>query len=207
MSPLVVPSNGSSRKRKDLSGSEHGDETSDVEQDQVESDTVESEKSHGPAKRVKIESRVDEINDRQLQSDLEESESGSEESRASDQGAISSEEEDESDAPGFFGADSGSEFGDVDEGEAELERLLAMANEKSEAQADLAAVGTEENEPQSFSRIPPQVLHRCLGMPDDPSRPMPRDSNTTARARTKQAIASEPLLAPAWLSTADRSLP
>ncbi|EST06887.1 JmjC [Kalmanozyma brasiliensis GHG001] len=197
LSPMV---NGLSRKRKDLSSSEQGEDAShDGKEAEDESDTVESDHSRSPVKRVKIAFRVDDTNADELQSGLEDTASRTEQSGTPEQDSMSSEggdEEDESDEPGFFGADSGSEFGDVDEGEAELARLLAMADENSNAQASSAADADEENEPQSFSRIPPHVLHRCLGIPDDPSRPMPRESNGAAGSRTKKTPASEPYSLP-----------
>ncbi len=160
-----VVSNGASRKRKQLSPSSQADGSDPEEED--ESDTVESDGGVSPVKRVKIAAQTEEIH-LDEPSD-EESEDGSQSLDSQDEEGDSSEEDD-SDGPGFpLGADSGSEFGDVDEGEAELERLLAMAQDQDDDEADSAPT-REEDEPQSFSRIPPHVLHQCFNVPDDPSR-------------------------------------
>lgn len=191
---LLAPSrldrpNGLSHKRKNepLSDDAHD---SDNRADQEASDTIESSGTPAPPKRVKIASLVDTFGAaRSLSGD---SHASSEESDSQTQEPDLGDSDDDSE-PGFLGADSGSEFGDVNEGEAQLERLLAMAEQDADAQASPAADdGDEDNEPQSFSRIPPHVLHRCLNIPDDPSRPMAKQSHSGAGARKNKAAASEP---------------
>ncbi|SPO28742.1 uncharacterized protein UTRI_04620 [Ustilago trichophora] len=181
--PKTVPSNGFSRKRKETSTPNDDEESSDDKEGHSESDTVESELSM-PAKRARFETASERSeDDDDEEEDEHESQSEQEES---------SEDED-SGLPTFAGADSGSEFGDVDEGEAELERLLAMAQHQEGADdAESSSAEDEDNEPQSFSRIPPHVLHRCLGVPDDPSRPMPNATNGSAGSRKKKAALAEP---------------
>lgn len=172
----IIPSNGLSRKRKEISVSDQADPSDEEHLD--ESDTVESDTSEAPAKRVKISSRIESIEAKQ------QSEAGSGEEGELSEGQDSSEEEGDPDEPGFPPADSGSEFGDVDEGEAELEKLLALAQaEEDEEPAD------ESNEPPSFSRIPPDILHRYLRIPDDFSRP----TNGSAPARTSNGEQYLPL--------------
>ncbi|CBQ68297.1 conserved hypothetical protein [Sporisorium reilianum SRZ2] len=192
VSPEPVPAHGLSLKRKDASNTD-GSAASDSEDDQQQSDTVESDDLPAPNKRVKIASRVEQIHPSQTGLASQESESGSEEVSDQAHELESGEEEEDSDEPGFLLADSGSEFGDVDEGEAELERLLAMAGEDADPEASSAATeNDEDDEPQSFSRIPPHVLHRCLNIPDDPSRPAPKETNGSAGQRKKRAPTSEP---------------
>ncbi|CDR99090.1 hypothetical protein [Sporisorium scitamineum] len=191
VSPELIPSHASPLKRKEASCSDNSD-PSDREDDQQESDTVESDDLPAPAKRVKIAPSVEQIHHSQTRSAYQDRESGSEEDPNQARELESSEEED-SDEPGFLPADSGFQFGDVDEGEAELEKLLAMADQDADAQASSdAADNDEDDEPQSFSRIPPHVLHRCLNIPDDPSRPMPKQTNGNAGQRKKREPASEP---------------
>ncbi|TKY89826.1 hypothetical protein EX895_001123 [Sporisorium graminicola] len=191
--PLPEPaaSHGLALKRKEVSSS-YESHTSDPEDDQQESDTVESDDLPAPAKRVKIASRVEQVLHTPVRSASRDSESGSEDISDHPHELISSEDDEDSDEPGFLPADSGSEFGDVDDGEAELEKLLAMAGQNADALASPDAPDNEdENEPQSFSRIPPHVLHRCLDIPDDPSRPMPKEANGNAPQRKKRAPSSE----------------
>ena len=186
-----VFSNGLSLKRKGASSSD-GSDASDPEANLDESDTVESSNSPGPAKRVKIAPSIEQIDHHKHPFNTQDGDSGSQDSQSPVQELESSDEEQDSDEPGFLPAESGSEFGDVDEGEAELERLLAMADQDADIPSPCGAGNDEENEPQSFSRIPPHELHRCLNIPDDPSRPMSEQANGTANSRNKKARACEP---------------
>lgn len=187
--PRTVPSNGVTRKRKQLSASEAGD-SSDDEEDGTESETARSDASGAPVKRVKIASGVDAIDFSEPEGSLEQSKEDIEASDSQAEEQESSEDDEETGFPTFAGADSGSEFGDVDEGEAELERLMAIAEGK-DPDVESPSAG-DENEPPSFSRIPPHVLHRCLNVPDDPSRPAPKATNGSSGKHKASGLASEP---------------
>ncbi|KAJ1033832.1 hypothetical protein NDA16_000042 [Ustilago loliicola] len=188
--PRTVPSNGVTRKRKGLSASEAGEDLSEDEADESESETARSDSSRGPVKRVKIASGADPIDFSDPEGSSEQSGEDSEALGSQSNAQDSSEDDEESGLPTFAGADSGSEFGDVDEGEAELERLLAIAQgQDPDAESPSA---DDENEPPSFSRIPPHVLHRCLNVPDDPSRPAPKATNGSSGKQKANGLASEP---------------
>ncbi|KAN0065865.1 hypothetical protein ACQY0O_000996 [Thecaphora frezii] len=100
-----------------------------------------------------------------------------------------SDESDDSGPPLFPEADSESEFGDIDAGEAELEKLLALSGEKS-AENDVSGA-EEQDEPQSFSMIHPQTLHAHFDVLDDPSQPSNGDdsaSNPKARKKNSKKV-------------------
>lgn len=190
MATRFVPSNGVTRKRKELSNSEAETGLSEEEADESESETARSDASRGPVKRVKIASGADSIDLNHSEASPEQSEDDCQlfDSQADEQD--SSEEDDRSGLPAFAGADSGSEFGDVDEGEAELERLMVIAQgQDPDAESESP---DDEREPPSFSRIPPHVLHRCLNVPDDPSRPVPKATNGSSGKQKANGLASEP---------------
>ncbi|KAI3476024.1 hypothetical protein L1887_62422 [Cichorium endivia] len=190
-SALRVPSNGVN-KRKQASPSD--DETSSNHQDSDASDDIPKDARAITAKRVKISQRVDSIDAEQAQSDPNQSEDKDNDDRdpslsgeaTSDDDDDDDDDDDENDndndddgddedddeEPAFFaGAESSSEFGDVDEGEAELERLLALAEGGDPESDEDGTAEDDDDEPQSFSRIPPHELHRVLNVPDDPSNP------------------------------------
>lgn len=134
-----------------------------------------------PGKRVKIAPIADEsqnASDSQIYSDSESpgliDESGNSEAEG---------------LPLFAGADSGSEFGDIDAGEAELERFLSAsgaASDQPESEED------QDDEPQSFSRIAPNVLHEYFGVSHDPSRPKTHTSNGHARRSSSEDLVPLP---------------
>nr|CDI54433.1 jmj4 protein [Melanopsichium pennsylvanicum 4] len=182
VAPRTMSSNGFSRKRRYMSGSDEEEaESSNVDREEDRSDTVESDGAREPAKRVKIASCIESIDATSEHNELNSEEA---DSQAQDE---QSSQDDLEDLPTFAGADSGSEFGDVDEGEAELEKLLAMAQDQ-DADANPAS-DDQDNEPPSFSRIPPHILHRSLGVPDDPSQPMLKTANGKSK---KHVPADEP---------------
>ncbi|GAC74270.1 predicted phospholipase [Moesziomyces antarcticus T-34] len=188
-SALRVPSNGVN-KRKQASPSD--DEASSNHQDSDASGDIPKDARAITAKRVKISQRVDSIDAEQAQSDSNQSEDKDNDDRdPSLSGEATSDDDDDDDddendndndddgddedddeEPAFFaGAESSSEFGDVDEGEAELERLLALAEGGDPESDEDSTAEDDDDEPQSFSRIPPHELHRVLNVPDDPSNP------------------------------------
>ncbi|PWY99640.1 hypothetical protein BCV70DRAFT_176327 [Testicularia cyperi] len=118
-----------------------------------------------------------------------------------------SEDSDEGDEMALWpGADSSSEFGDVEEGEAELEKLLAMSGGGAGAAGlgegdeddseDDSESDDEQNEPQSFSRIPPDLLHEQFGVADDPSQPpLQASDEQNGKRRAKRLMEEYPHLA------------
>lgn len=173
-SALRVPSNGVN-KRKQASPSD--DETSSNHQDSDASDDIPKHARANTAKRVKISQCVASIDAEQAQSDFSQSEDQDSDGRdpslsgeATSDGDDDDDDEEEESAL-FAGAESSSEFGDVDEGEAELERLLALAEGGDPESDEDSTAEDDDDEPQSFSRIPPHELHRVLNVPDDPSNP------------------------------------
>ncbi len=201
-SALRVPSNGVN-KRKQASPSD--DETSSNHQDSDASDDIPKDARAITAKRVKISQRVDSIDAEQAQSDSNQSEDKDNDDRDpslsgeatsdddddddendNDDNDDDGDDEDDDEEPAFFaGAESSSEFGDVDEGEAELERLLALAEGGDPESDEDGTAEDDDDEPQSFSRIPPHELHRVLNVPDDPpTQPSPRTARPRLVSRT-----------------------
>lgn len=189
----TVESNGISRKRKQAS---HPSESADSDAEaQDESDTIESDGATTTVKRVKIAARAENIDlgepsdedekDSQDSERYHEVSSEEDEEEDDDDDEDKDEDDEEEGLPAFSVADSGSEFGDVDDGEAELERLLAMAEgQDSDSESEPA---NDDNDPQSFSRISPHVLHQCLNVPDDPSRPTKDAGPSHGRAKNGRA--------------------
>lgn len=94
------------------------------------------------------------------------------------------EDSDDSGTPLFGEAESGSEFGDVEEGEAELEKLLALSRGELEDEDDGGIGDDDDGEPQSFSRIQPQALHAYFNVADDPCKQS--SSNGTRSKKSKR---------------------
>lgn len=141
-------------------------ELSDGQSDSDASDSSDPTSAYAKSgKKVKIASLADEI------------------PRASDSEDTSGSGSEADGMPLFPEGDSGSEFGDIDAGEAELENFLAAsgaANDDGDSEEE-----EEEDEPPSFSRIPPSVLHEHYGIQSftaEPTTPKTHNSTVTTAA-------------------------